>query len=254
MYYYIFDTRKCRKRALVDDIKAHLSVLGITGEYAFSSNAYSIEELVRLGLSKGYNTIVGIGDIETINRIAGVVCGRQEAVGIIPTEITPDISELIAARTWKEACDNLRYRKITEMHIGKTANGNAFLTSVFLALKGPTELTIEFRDYLVKAKAKNFLVSNYHPQIKKIAPDFLDVVFQSIDPKTATLAGRLSGLLGLSQKEDTQYSLFRARSLRLFTNSKIPLVSNDQIIAKTPQLIESSDEKIRLIIGRKHTQ
>ncbi|HOX41777.1 MAG TPA: hypothetical protein PK263_06355 [bacterium] len=254
MYYYIFDTRKCRKRALVDDIKAHLSVLGITGEYAFSSNAYSIEELVRLGLSKGYNTIVGIGDVETANKIANIVCGRQEAMGIIPTETTHDLSEMIAAQTWKEACDNLRYRKIAETHIGKTANGSVFLTSVYLALNNPAELTIEFKDYLVKAKAKNFLVSNFHPQIKKIAPDFLDIVFQSIDPKTTTLAGRLSGLLGLNKKEDTQYSLFRARSIRLFTNSKVPLVSNDQIIAKTPQLIESSDEKIRLIVGRKHNQ
>jgi len=251
MYYYIFDIKRCKNKSLVTDIKSYLSALGISGEFTYPSTAYTTEELVELGISKKYNTIVGIGSDDLANSIASHLCGRPEAMGMVPLEASPELCSLIGAKTWREGAENLRYRKITNMKIGKTANGNGFLTDLELGLKGPTEVTIEFRDYLVQAKITKLVISNFNPEIKKIGPDFLDVVFESVAPEQNVIS-RLSNFLGLSkEKQNASFSLFRGRSLRLFTSSQIPLTVKGQQIAKTPQLIETSDEDLRLIIGKK---
>jgi diacylglycerol kinase family enzyme len=250
MYYYIFDLKKCRKNSQVTDIKNYLSALGISGEFTYPSAAYTTEELVELGLSKKYNTIVGIGGDEIANKIASRLCGKPEAMGIIPLEASEDLMSLIGCNSWKEGAESLRYRKILEMRIGQTANGSAFLTNLSLDIKSPTDVTLEFRDYMVQTRAAKMLVSNYHPDIDKIGEDHLDIVLHSVGPKPKGFLSQVSAIFG-GNKEDEQYSLFRARSFRLFTNSQVPLICGDQIVAKTPQLIESSDEDLRLIVGKK---
>jgi diacylglycerol kinase family enzyme len=251
MYYYIFDIKKCKKRSLVTDIKNYLSTLGISGEFAYPSAAYTTEELVDLGLSKKYNTIVGIGGDEIANKIAAKLCGNSAALGLIPLEASSDLEDLIGAKNWKEAAENLRFRKINEIKIGKTANGCAFLTNLTLDLKMPTEVTIEFKDFLVQAKASSLTISNFNPAVEKIGPDYLDLVLESVDPREPAFLTKISSFFGGKKNENMNMSLFRGRSLRLFTNSQVPLVAGGEAIAKTPQLIETSDDNLRLIVGKK---
>jgi len=250
MYYYIFDIKKCRKKSLVIDIKNYLSSLGISGEFTYPSAAYTTKELVNLGLSKKYNTIVGIGGDDIANDIAEALCGKNEAMGFIPIEATADLETLIGAKNWKEACQNLRYRRIMEMKVGKTANGKAFLCNVKLNFKRPTEVTLEFKNYIVKSLASNVMISNFKPEIKKIGEDYLDIIMESVNPNKSNFFKAISGLIGL-ESDEKSLSLLRARSLRIFTSAQIPISANDQMLAKTPQLIESSDENLRLIIHRK---
>jgi hypothetical protein len=248
MYYYIFDLKKCKKRSLVADIKSYLSFLGISGEFTYPSTAYTTKELVELGLSKKYNTIVGVGGDEIANDISSVLCGRNEAMGVIPLEASDDLASLLGTHVWKEACDNLRYRRIMEMKVGRTANGGAFLTTLNLDLRSPTAVTMEFKDYIVQAKVKELVISNFHRNQKKISPDYLDIIFESVADHSSVSLFR--SLLGFSN-QTSDSSLFRARSLRLFASSQIPLMSNGHLVAKTPQLIETSDDNLRLIVGKK---
>jgi len=250
MYYYIFDLKKCRKHSQVTDIKNYLASLGISGEFTYPSAAASVEELVDLGLNKKYNTIVGVGGDEIANRIASKLVGQSEVMGLIPLETSNDLNRLIGTGNWKDAAENLRYRRVMETRIGLTANGSSFLTDLNLDLKNPTEVTLEFRDYLVQARATSVVISNFSERIKKIAPDHLDIEVRSAGPKQTGIVSAISGLFG-GKKEALGYSVFRARSLRLFTNSQVNLKSGGYVLAKTPQLIESSDEDLRLIVGKK---
>jgi hypothetical protein len=136
------------------------------------------------------------------------------------------------------------------MKIGRTANGGAFLTTLELDLKIPTAVTIEFKDYIVQAKVKELLISNYHQGQKKIDNEHLDVIFQSVKKMGSPLS-KLKAIINFRSETEKDFSLFRARSLRLFTSSQIPLLSNGNMIAKTPQLIETSDDVLRLIVGKK---
>ena len=250
MYYYIFDIKKCRKRSQISEIKSYLSFLGISGEFTYPSTAYDTKELVELGLSKKYNTIVGVGGDEIANDIAGSLCGKTEAMGMIPIEVSDDLGAMLGTKNWKEACDNLRFRRISEIKIGRTANGGSFLTTLNLDISSPTAVTVEFKDFIVQTKARELLISNFHLGQKKIDPDHLDVIFQSVTENTSALS-KIASIFNHSSAKERDLSLFRARSLRLFTSSQIPLVSNQHQIAKTPQLIETSDENLRLIIGKK---
>jgi len=253
MYYYIFDIKRCKKRATIETIKSALLELGISGEYSYISNAQSAEKLAELGLSRGYSTIVGVGGDDLINSVANMMVGRKEAMGVIPLEISKPMSVLLGLDSWKEACEALRYRRIKEMYVGKTANGEHFLTEAHIDIGKPVNLTIEFKNYIVQVLAKNFMVSNYYPGVKKIGQDYLDVVIESQPPASSSLLDQFKSMFGGKVvSESKAISLIRARSMRIFSKRPVPIISGDKVIAKTPQLIESSDEMIRLIVSRKH--
>lgn len=250
MYYYIFDIKKCKKRSQVENIKNHLASLGISGEFTYPSSAQTIEELVNLGLNKEYTTIVAIGSDEIANRVASVLVGKREAMGFIPLEDSPT-STLIGVKNWKDACEALRYRKIKEMRLGKTASGACFLTELYLAINNhPVEVTLEFKDFLIQTRVTNLRISNFNPSIKKIAMDYLDISFLSVEPNSGNLLKKLTSVFKGTHEDALAYSLLRARSLRIFTKNQIPLTASNIAIAKTPQLIESSDENLRLITAK----
>jgi diacylglycerol kinase family enzyme len=253
MYYYIFDVKKCKKRSQVEDIKSYLSSLGISGEFTYPTSAQSVSELVKLGLSKQYTTIVAIGSDGIANSVASQLLGRGEAMGFIPLEITPELAALVGTSNWKEACDILRFRKISEIKVGRTGTGYCFLTSAQLLLNNPTEITLEFKDFIIQSRMRDLKIANFDLGIKKLDNEFLDINFHSSKPENAAIFSKISSIFKGDKEPNNEknFSLVRARSLRVFAKSQIPIVSGNEIIAKTPQLIESSDENLRLITAKK---
>lgn len=251
MYFYIFDIKKCRKKTQVEDIKSYLSMLGISGEFTYPTAALTCEELVDLGLSKKYTTIIAIGGDEIANQIAGKLCGRPEVMGIVPLEATDHLTNLIGTDDWRQACDNLRFRKISEINIGKTGNGKSFLTNASLELPNSMELTIEFKDFIISGLFKNLVISNFHNQISKRAPNFLDVVAESDETDQGGILSKISGLFKSKTTNQKHLSLFHARSLRVFAKKPITIKAGEEIISKTPEYIESTDQKVRIITAKK---
>jgi len=250
MYYYIFDIKKFAKSSQVENLKNYLGGLGISGEFTYPTPAQSAEELVDLGLSKQYTTIVAIGGDELANTVAGKLVGRKEAMGFIPIDASSSLCQLIGSNNWKEACDILRFRKLNEIRIGKTASQKYFLTHVDLQIKNPTEITLEFKDFIVQTTATNLMISNFNPSIKKIGDDFLDILMTSTHLDSSILS-KINFLLAKKKENALANSLLRARSLRIFTKNQIPIISNNYSLAKSPQLIESTDECLRLITAKK---
>lgn len=251
MYYYIFDIKKISKKSQVDSIKGYLSTLGISGEFTYPTTAQTVDELVDLGISKQYTTIVAVGGDEICNQVAAKLAGRKEAMGIIPIEASFELNHLIGTDSWKEACEILRFRKINEIRVGKTATQKYFLTSAGLLIKTPIEVTIELKDFIIQTIASELVISNFNPYIRKIGTDFLDITITSVGQSDLGIVKRLGNLLGKRSEGNLNKSLIRARSLRIFTKTQLPIVAGNQIIAKAPQFIESSDEDLRLITSKK---
>lgn len=253
MYYYIFDIKRCKKRSQVENIKNYLGVLGISGEFTYPTAAQTVKELVDLGLSKQYTTIVAIGGDEMANNVASLLVGRSEAMGFIPLEASSELSSLIGTSDWKSACDILRYRKINEINLGKTANGECFLTNAMLDLRNPIEVTLEFKDYMIQTIATSLKIANFDPNVPKIARDHLDILLRSINPQDNNIFSRLGNFLSGKKNSENEkdLTLVHARSLRIFTNAQIPILSGNQVLAKTPQLLESTDQQLRLITAKK---
>lgn len=249
MYYYIFDIKRCRKKTQVDAIKSYLTNLGISGEYAYITPNQTAEALAESGLDKGYNTIVAVGSDDLVNSVTNVLIGRKEVLGILPLSASDELKSLIGSDDWQNAAEALRFRKIKEMYTGKIANGRHFLTSIYLDVVNPLEVTVEFKDFLLQVDTKNVLISNFHPDIKKKSDDHLDVIIESESIKQGGFLARL-GFSQPKSENSNNISFIRARSLRIFTKKPTPLVSGDKIIAKTPQYIESTDEKVRIIVAK----
>ena len=251
MYYYIFDIKKCKKKSQVEAIKDYLVGLGISGEFTFISSAQNAEELTELGLKRGYSTIVAVGADDLINSVANKMIGRAEAMGIIPLQASNSMLTLLGSSDWKEAAETLRFRRIREMNIGKTGSGEHFLTSLNLGIKSPMEITLEFKDFIAQAWVKDLIISNYHPEIEKLSPEFLDVVVESTKKEDSSIFKVFKSFFGPEIKtNENNMSLIRARSFRIFSKKPIPLMSENKIIAKTPQLVETSDEILRLIVSK----
>lgn len=249
MYYYIFDIKKFGKRAQIDTLKEYLAELGITGEFTYINSAQSAEDLAVQGLKKGYSTIIGVGSDDLVNSISNVLIGQKEAMGVIPVQASPELENLLGVKNWKEAAETLRFRKIKEMFLGQSATGIHFLTNITLDIRNYFDVTLEFKDYIVQARAKSLKISNYQPDIKKIGPEYLDVILESDGQQKGTILKQLAGIFK-SNETKGNFSIIRARSLRLFTKKPLPILLYGKVIAKTPQLIETSDEKLRLIVSR----
>ena len=127
------------------------------------------------------------------------------------------------------------------------------MTEAHIDIGKPVNLTIEFKNYIIQVLAKNFMVSNYYPGVKKIGQDYLDVVIESQPPTSSSLIDQIKSMFSTKVVSEAKaISTIRARSMRIFSKKPVPIVSGDKIIAKTPQLIESSDEMLRIIVSRKH--
>jgi len=249
MYYYIFDIKKCKKRSQVEQIKDYLGELGISGEFTYPTSAQTAEELAELGLKKKYSTIVAVGGDDIINSVANVMTGRDEAMGAIPLLASDALSGMLGVRNWHEAAESLRFRKISQVNIGKTGNNKHFLTYVTLNINIPIEVTIEFKNFYLQSFVKNLIVSNHHPEIKKLHNDYLDIALQGT-PKLS-IFDKFKSLLSAKNTGDKDISLLRARSIRIFTKTPAPILLDNKIICKTPQLLETSDELLKIIVARK---
>jgi diacylglycerol kinase family enzyme len=251
MYYYIFDIKKCKKRSQVEAIKNQLIELGISGEYTYISSAQNAEELALLGLKRGYSTIIVAGADDSINAVANVLVGQSQAMGIIPLQASKALCHLIGTSSVTEAVESLRFRRINEIITGRTAGGQHFLTYLEMDLSSPMEFTVEFKNYIVQAHVKNMIISNYHPEIRKMSDDYLDTVIESSAPNHKGLIGTIKNLFGgKADSDDKHLSIFRSRSLRIFTKKPISIQSGDAVIAKTPQLIETSEQTLRIIVTK----
>lgn len=251
MYYYIFDVKRCRKKSQIDLIKNQLTSLGISGEYTFITPNQSPELLAENAINKGYNTIVAVGSDDLVNAVANMLIGRKEVLGVLPLSASDELTTLIGCREWQEAIEVLRFRRIRDINTGKIANGKHFLTNIFLNISSPLEVTIEFKNFIMQSTVKNLMISNYHPDIEKKFHDHLDIVVESVKTRPNSFLNKLSSIINPTKEVvNDNISFIRAKSLRIFTKTPTPLINGDKIIAKTPQLIEATDEKIRLIVAK----
>ena len=218
-------------------------------DYVLLAGILIIITVLYLGLKKKYSTIVAVGGDDIINGVANVMTGREEAMGAIPLLASDALSSILGVKNWHEACESLRFRKINQVNIGKTGNNKHFLTFVTLNINMPVEVTIEFKDFYLQSYVKNLIISNYHPEIKKLHNDYLDIALQGT-PKLSVF-DKFKSLVATQSGGDKDISLLRARSLRIFTKTPTPILLDNKIVCKTPQLLETSDEMLKIIVARK---
>jgi len=137
MYYYIVNPAAggAKIAKIQDKLTDRLRRLGILGEFVKSTGPDDVAKLARLGIERGYKTIVAVGGDGTINEVLNEIIKHDNvALGIIPTGTTNDLAYSLGIKDWHAATGILASRKIEEVELGEVG-GRYFVTTVAIGFE-----------------------------------------------------------------------------------------------------------------------
>jgi YegS/Rv2252/BmrU family lipid kinase len=159
MYYYIINPAagygKINK--IQDKLKLTLTNFNIVGEFVKTTGPGDAIKLTKLGLSKGYNTIVAIGGDGTVNEVANVIAkeGSEKTVlGVIPIGNTNNLARTLGILSWESSCSILASRKLETIDLGQAAK------DYFITLAG-IGFDADIVKYRLETKFNIFLKLSY---------------------------------------------------------------------------------------------
>ncbi len=288
MYYYIVNPAAggSKINKIQDKLKSRLRALGIMGEFVKSTGPDDVAKLTRMGIEKGYKTIVAVGGDGTINEVLNETIGNDKVVlGIIPTGTTNDLADALGIRGWYAATGILASRKVEEIDLGRVA-GRYFITSVAIGFDAefsgikrlangnileramfgtkllsksasfrPIKAKLKFDgNYEVEADSFSIIVSNSKffplPFVKTAPKDnLLDTVVITKIPGYKML--RYGYLSDASSIELPKISVFHSETIEIETKKPKEVAVDGQIVTETPVKIKMADKKLKVIVARK---
>lgn len=287
MYYYIINPAAggARINKIQTKLKSRLKDLGIAGEFVKSVGEGDITKLTKMGIEKGYKTIVAVGGDGTINEVINGIEDENIALGIIPTGTTNELAQTLGIPDWQSACNILSARKTEVVDLGKIKD-KLFVTNVSLGFKtflldsslsgkispisriksgvGVIRKAMKFRtiavklefneNYVVEANCFNITISNgkffnVMPQKSRPQDSLLDVIILSKMPFSKIMKYSNSKP-GHEINDLSKFSVFRTRKVKITTKKPYPITADGQVVAQTPVEVEIADRKLRVIVSK----
>lgn len=132
MYCYLYDEfiqeHKRFERELMK-IENRLTDLGIAGKVSRLALFRDAEEMIRDEIDRGVNTIVVVGNDETVRKVVDVAAESHVVLGLIPIGPNNELASLLGIPEGVAACDVLSARRIETIDVG-TVNGRRFITGL----------------------------------------------------------------------------------------------------------------------------
>lgn len=244
MYYYIFEQPKNRAATKTQEyVRDLLGVNSISGEYVTVSPARTTEELVEMGLDKNHSTIVAVGSDRHINRVAAKLHSNKKCVlGIIPINASFLILQLIGLEKedFKEACLILKYRKIKEINMGFIEPNKYFLTQAEIqspksTLANITVINSDFDSYQSDISMTEIIISRNL---------FVFITDKNLGPKFWEKSW--NWLVG-KKIPDIESSMLRGKKIKIATSAPIPVIIDNEIVAKTPIVASLQSKALKII-------
>lgn len=246
MYYYIFEPVKNRHdRSFQERLKRIINTLGIAGETVVPTPARTIDELVEIGLTKGYSTIVGAGSDLFANKLLTSLLGfkseddQRIVIGFIPQNPqTSSIAQIIKVTNAQEACETLRYRKIETSSVGFIYPKKYFISPIQLISKKPVRISLSIPGFEVIS------------EITKITIDPKLTIAWENNQLAPSLAKKFIYSLFDKELKDNYLTIFHGDRLILQSSPSLPVYLENEIISHTPLEIKRVDSRLHLIVGR----
>jgi diacylglycerol kinase family enzyme len=262
MYSYIYDSYLNDKKYEKNLIRLENMVtdLGINGHIHKLSILKSLREIVQDEINSGVNTIVTVGNDNTITQIIDVIAKKNVTLGIIPMGPENKIASALGI-TMDNAVENLSKRVIQKLDLGKV-NDIHFLSSLQIT---NTNVIIQSGDYKIEPRFNNYNIDIYNFILNNNKPviDFSPEVFNPLD-------GRLEAVIYKAGKESFVGRLFNKQKLDISTflpfkklkikkqnneNSKeedkqVKVLIDEQKIIKTPLDIEVVPNGLKVVVGK----
>lgn len=247
MYLYIYDSFLSEQKyaRILTGIERRVTDLGIQGKITRLTVLKNIRELVSDAVKNGIKTIIAIGDDQTFIKIINVIATTNNVtLGLIPVTTNSNIARVLGIPPKELACDVIAARIVRKLDLGKINN------------------------YFFLDEAR---ITNARVQLNcngySIAPttEFNSVRLCNIGSHSTSHAGRTSnptdGILEaiitpienrfMSKKTLAPTVLPFTKISITSAEEETSIVTDDQVILKTPADVEVAPEKLKVIVGSK---
>lgn len=244
MYFYLYDAflREKKYETALARIEGRLLDLGLSGKSEKLTILKSMKEVVQTALKRGAETIVAVGDDQTLSKLIGIVADANVLVGYIPLGQKTEVAASLGIPKGIKACDVLSTRLIERLDLGK-ANTTYFLS--FLTLSPGKDLLIECdRSYHIEPLHGLHALSIFNFGYGKSDPR--DGVLEAVLKEVGK--GRRSAWLTRGRNAA---SMFSVRHMRVKSfGTVIPAHADGQTVVKTPMTVDIVPKKLRMIVGK----
>lgn len=243
MYYYIFEQPKSKQeRTAFEKIREVAREYGIYGEMSSASPARSAGELVEIALKKESSTIVAIGDDWHINSIVSAIINFKPkyklALGVVSTDPNSILFDRWGFNTAEEACETLKYRKLTRFSVGLIDPDIYFLSSIKIEPSKSSRIILEVDRWKAEAIIDRAEISNN-----------LYVLLEKYVSTSSVLRSAYNWLIGKDHGKIDR-SIFKGRSIRLTSPNPLNIFIGNRKVAQTPANIYKKLNALKIITKR----
>jgi diacylglycerol kinase family enzyme len=246
MYYYIYESAKSSAdRKIQEKIKYLITSIGISGEQVTPNPARTIDELVDIGVTKGYSTIVAVGSDIFANKIASSILNQQKdesqkiVFGFLPKNPQESVlAKTLGLNSLEQAVTALRYRKLSDLSIALLMPNKFFLIPLVIKDDKAFNLNIKLPHLTAESTASQIDIS-----------PVIEVMWNDQSSSNGMLSNFLNKIFQ-NNKADHPKSLLKTHSLDLKTEPSLPVLLGDEVIARTPIRVKALPNYLHIIVNR----
>lgn len=250
MYFYIYDSflsDKKHERALAA-VETRLTDLGISGKIGRLTPFTNARGLIRDETRRGVQTIVVVGNDETVAKVIEGIGEEKLTLGMIPIGSPSYIAQSLGIPEGEEACDVLSKRITQKIDLGRV-NGRYFLSDVRIP-RGNVTIQGEGKGRISSTASEcEIIVSN----LRRQDAGGEDAGNSPGDPKDGYLdtviTPRNSGLFG-SMRRNMASSIIPLRKLLITADEPFSVVADGREFTNNNISIEIVPDKLKIITGR----
>ncbi|MBI4437539.1 hypothetical protein HY631_01170 [Candidatus Uhrbacteria bacterium] len=241
MYCYLYDEyiqqNKRYERELLK-IENRLTDLGIAGKISRLALFRNAEEMIRDEIERGVQTVVVLGNDETVRKVIDVVADCEVVLGIIPIGPGNELARMMGIPEGVAACDVLSARRIETIDVG-TVNGRRFVTGLSVP-DFHAELTCEDQFRITPTARRAEL------EIRNLA----DVANPCDGKFEAVIRAAVKTGWGIFGRKTLKESVFPMKSLAIRSENPISLFVDGEEMTSTRFDIGIEPMFLRVIAGK----
>ena len=257
MYYYIFQPAQNKQEVnKQEDIKAILQKHQVAGEFVTLSLAEKPQDLVKIGLRRGYSTIVAVGSDSLINQVGSGLIGSDYALGVIPIDPNSLFLKIINGKNYEDACLALPQRRIARIDTILINKKRRLITQAKIQLKSkePELMLVNFDNhYRTEVRLTELIISNIGIELKpkSIKRALLDGLADVYIPAHSEVKGGFWSIFSrLKQESGKVGSIFHPRKATIQSRKPLKMVLGNETISSPPFEIEAVPQSLNVIIKR----
>lgn len=237
---YIYDSFLNDKKYadLLVNIEKRLTDLGIKGKIARLSILKNLKEMVTDGVKEGVHTIVAIGNAQTFAKVINVVADLDVTLGLIPVDANNEIAKVLGIPPKVAACDVIASRIIKNIDLGKI-NNYYFINTAHIE---NGDVTIQYKNFKISpiTEKNQITLYNFASDFSKSSP--VDGVLEAV------ITPIRSGVFGRKKIEQTVLPFTKIK-IGSQAEEQVAILTDEQIIMKTPAEITVAPGKLKIIVG-----